>query len=115
MGNLYNKQSEICVLLVMGKTLRYFEYYNVREALKVNFRACLPFLLQKQLFLNRGYNFNFLNAPRTTLLHFHAYILQVRSGTLVLFRKQDHYINGVALSEEHTLGMFQNYVECILI
>jgi len=60
-------------------------------------------------------NFNFLNAPRTALLHFHAYVLQLRSGKLVIFRKQDHYINGVALSEEHTLRVLQNSVECILI
>jgi len=57
----------------MGKTLRFFEDYNVREALKVNFRVC-PFLFQKQLFLNSGYTFNFLNAPLTALLHFHAYV-----------------------------------------
>ena len=37
-------------------------------------------------------------------------ILQARSGKLVLFRKQGHYINGVALSEEHTLCKFQNSV-----
>lgn len=115
MGNLYNKQSEICVLLIMGKTVRFFEDYNVREASKVSFRVCPLFLLHKQLFLNSGYTLNFLNATRTALLHFHAYILQVRRGKLVLFRKQGRYINGVALNEEHTLRAFQNCVECILI
>lgn len=95
--------------------MRVFEDYNVREALKVNFRACPLLWFQKQLFLNSDYTFNFLNAPRNALLHFQTHILQVRSGKLVLFRKQDHYINGVALSEEHTLRAFQSSVECILI